>query len=88
MNKSRLYMLYNGKKGEITLIAEMLQYAPKNGMPSWETYNFKGSLSLTRSIHYFIRDWKYFRYDYRTFASGINASGEMSDAKYQFLNYR
>ncbi len=73
-----LYMLYNGKKelrnyspsGE-----DNLQYAPQNGTPSWETYNFKGALSLSEQFTFFSGIENILDTQYRTFASGINASG-------------
>jgi hemoglobin/transferrin/lactoferrin receptor protein len=73
-----LYMLYNGKKelrnyspsGE-----DNLQYAPKNGTPSWETYNLKGSLSLTEQFAVFSGIENILDTQYRVFASGINAGG-------------
>jgi hemoglobin/transferrin/lactoferrin receptor protein len=84
-----LYMLYNEKKelknyspsGE-----DNLQYAPKNGMPSWETYNLKGSFSVTEKFTFFSGIENILDTQYRTFASGINASGRniYLGAKYQF----
>ncbi|MDN4634827.1 hypothetical protein QCD71_25310, partial [Sphingomonas sp. PsM26] len=38
------YMLFNGKKhlsDYSTSGEDNLNYAPANGMPAWETYNFK-----------------------------------------------
>jgi hemoglobin/transferrin/lactoferrin receptor protein len=84
-----LYVLYNGKKelrnyspsGEDNLV-----YAPKNGMPSWETYNLKGSLSLSEQFTIFSGIENILDTQYRTFASGINGSGRNMylGAKYQF----
>lgn len=84
-----LYMFYNGKKelrnyspsGE-----DNLQYAPNNGMSSWETYNFKGSLSLTDQFTILSGIENILDTQYRTFASGINSSGRniYLGAKYQF----
>lgn len=84
-----LYMLYNGKKelrnyspsGE-----DNLQYAPKNGMPSWETYNLKGSLSLSQQFIIMAGIENILDTQYRTFASGINAGGRNMylGVKYQF----
>ncbi len=73
-----LYLLYNGKKelrnyspsGE-----DNLQYAPKNGMPSWETYNLKGSVSITEQFTVFSGMENILDMQYRTFGSGINAGG-------------
>jgi hemoglobin/transferrin/lactoferrin receptor protein len=84
-----LYMLYNGKKelrNYSTSGEDNLQYAPKNGTPSWETYNFKGSLSLTDEFTILSGIENILDTQYRTFASGINASGRniYVGAKYQF----
>ncbi|MBC7440573.1 MAG: TonB-dependent receptor, partial [Flavobacterium sp.] len=73
-----LYMLYNGKKslsryspsGE-----DNLQYAPANGMPAWETYNFKTSFSVLKELTIFTGLENILDTQYRTFASGINAGG-------------
>lgn len=84
-----LYMLYNGKK-ELSNYSpsgeDNLQYAPKNGMPSWQTYNLKGSLSLSEHFTIFTGMENILDTQYRTFASGINASGRniYLGAKYQF----
>jgi hemoglobin/transferrin/lactoferrin receptor protein len=72
------YLLYNGNKaledyspsGE-----DNLQYAPSNGMPSWETYNFKGSLSVIKNMTIYSGIENILDIQYRTFASGINAAG-------------
>lgn len=82
-------MLCNGKK-ELSNYSpsgeDNLQYAPKNGMPSWETYNLKGSLSLKEQFTIFSGIENILDTQYRTFASGINASGRniYLGAKYQF----
>ena len=72
------YVLYNGKKrlkdyspsGE-----DNLQYAPANGMPSWETYNLKGAYKLLDNLTVFSGIENLLDTQYRTFASGINAAG-------------
>ena len=72
------YVLYNGKKrlkdyspsGE-----DNLQYAPANGMPSWETYNLKGAYKLINNLTVFSGIENLLDTQYRTFASGINAAG-------------
>lgn len=72
------YMLYNGTKrlsdyspsGE-----DNLQYAPANGMPSWETYNIKGAYKIGVQITVFAGVENLLDTQYRTFASGINAAG-------------
>lgn len=84
-----LYMLYNGKKkladyspsGE-----DNLKYAPENGTPSWETYNLKGTLFLSEHFNFFSGIENILDTQYRTFASGINASGRnvFLGAKYEF----
>ena len=84
-----LYMLYNGKKklsdyspsGE-----DNLKYASQNGTPSWETYNLKGTLFLTEHFNFFSGIENILDTQYRTFASGINASARniFVGAKYQF----
>ncbi|HEX9150683.1 MAG TPA: hypothetical protein VF842_01285, partial [Flavobacterium sp.] len=63
-----------------------LQYAPKNGMPSWETYNLKGSLSLSQQFIIMAGIENILDTQYRTFASGINAGGRNMylGVKYQF----
>lgn len=84
-----LYMLYNGKKkwSEYSPSGEdNLHYAPENGTPSWETYNLKGSLSLSEQFIVFSGIENILDIQYRTFASGINASGRniYLGAKYSF----
>ena len=84
-----LYMLYNGKKklsdyspsGE-----DNLKYAPKNGTPSWETLNLKGTLFLSEQFTFFTGIENILDTQYRTFSSGINASGRnfFLGGKYQF----
>lgn len=73
-----LNMLYNGKKhlkdysesGE-----DNLQYAPANGMPAWQTYNFKGAIRSIDYITLYAGVENILDIQYRTFASGINAPG-------------
>ena len=73
-----LNMLYNGKKyledysnsGEDNLV-----YAPANGMPAWETYNFKAAVKPYKDLMLFTGVENILDIQYRTFASGINASG-------------
>lgn len=73
-----VYMLYNTKKD----ISDYLlngedneQYAPKGGMPAWETYNIKGSLVVLKKVTFFAGIENILDTQYRTFASGINAPG-------------
>lgn len=75
-----LFMLYNGKKhledyadnGE-----DNLQYAPKNGMPAWQTYNFKTAVSALKELTIYSGVENILNIQYRTFASGINAPGKI-----------
>ena len=52
-----------------------LQYAPANGMPSWETYNLKGAYKLLDNLTVFAGVENLLDTQYRSFASGINAAG-------------
>ena len=71
-------MLYNGKKhlqdystsGEDNLI-----YAPVNGMPSWQTYNFKAAVKPFKDLTVYSGIENILDIQYRNFASGINAAG-------------
>jgi len=84
-----LNMLYNGKKhledysdsGE-----DNLQYAPTNGMPAWQTYNFKSAFKPLESITIYAGIENILDIQYRTFASGINAPGRnfYGGMKYNF----
>ncbi|WP_394759095.1 TonB-dependent receptor plug domain-containing protein [Flavobacterium sp.] len=73
-----LNMLYNGKKhledysasGEDNLV-----YAPVNGMPAWQTYNFKAAVKPFEDFTVFSGLENILDIQYRNFASGINASG-------------
>ena len=71
------YMLYNGKKNLIDYSPsgeDNLIYAPDNGMPAWETYNFKSSYKWSNCT-IFCGLENILDTQYRTFASGINAPG-------------
>ena len=84
-----LYMLYNGKKpikdyfpnGE-----DNEQYAPEEGIPAWETYNFKTSFTLIKGGTLFAGVENILDTQYRAFASGINAPGRniYGGLKYSF----
>ncbi len=84
-----LNMNYNGNKnikdfspsGEDNLV-----YATVNGTPSWETYNFKSSISAIKNIIIFTGVENILDTQYRTFSSGINAGGRniYFGAKYNF----
>ena len=83
------YLLYTGKKDikDYLLNGEdNEQYAPANGMPSWRTLNLKGSVSILDGIMLFSGIENILDTQYRTFASGINASGRnvYLGAKYKF----
>ncbi len=72
------YMLYNGKKKieDYVLNGEdNEQYAPQGGMPAWETYNVKGSLTVFKNATLFAGMENILDTQYRTFASGMNAAG-------------
>ena len=72
------YMLYNGKKpiSDYSLNGEdNQQYAPKNGMPAWETYNLKTAFTILPKGTLFIGVENILDTQYRAFASGINAPG-------------
>ena len=72
------YMLYNGKKDSkdySTSGEDNAQYAPANGMPAWETYNFKAGLQIIDGGTLFAGVENILDTQYRVFASGINAPG-------------
>jgi hemoglobin/transferrin/lactoferrin receptor protein len=83
------YMLFNGKKhlNEYSTSGEdNLVYAPKNGMPAWETYNFKAATKAMYGFTLFAGMENILDTQYRNFASGINAGGRniYGGAKYSF----
>ena len=83
------YMLFNGKKhlkDYSTSGEDNLQYAPANGMPAWETYNFKASTKQMYGITLYAGMENILDTQYRVFASGINAPGRniYGGAKYSF----
>lgn len=71
-------MLYNGKKrledysdsGE-----DNLQYATANGMPAWQTFNFKSAFQPLKYVTIYAGVENILDIQYRVFASGINAPG-------------
>lgn len=72
------YMLYNGKKDikdYSTSGEDNAQYAPANGMPAWETYNFKAGFQVLKGGTLFAGVENILDTQYRVFASGINAAG-------------
>lgn len=83
-----LYMLFNGKKDikDYYLNGEdNEQYAPRNGMPAWQTYNCKVSWQVASSLTLQAGIENILDIQYRTFASGINAPGRNL---YGTLRYR
>jgi hemoglobin/transferrin/lactoferrin receptor protein len=84
-----LYMLYSGKKDmkDYFLNGEdNEQYAPANGMPAWQTYNFKVAVKPFKEVTLFTGVENILDIQYRTFASGINSPGRnfYLGAKYHF----
>ncbi|UQD56845.1 TonB-dependent siderophore receptor [Flavobacterium sp. K5-23] len=72
------YMLYNGKKdiSDYFLNGEdNEQYAPVEGMPAWQTFNLKGATTVVKNLTLYSGIENILDTQYRTFASGINASG-------------
>jgi hemoglobin/transferrin/lactoferrin receptor protein len=83
------YMLFNGKKhlsDYSTSGEDNLNYAPANGMPAWETYNFKAATKSIEGFTLFTGVENLLDTQYRNFASGINAGGRniYGGAKYSF----
>ena len=83
------YMLFNGKKqlkDYSTSGEDNLVYAPKGGMPAWETYNFKAATKQMHGFTLFAGMENILDTQYRNFASGINAGGRniYGGAKYSF----
>ena len=84
-----VYMLYNGKKSIKNYLLngeDNEQYAPQGGMPSWETYNAKGSITLFKQASLFVGIENILDIQYRTFASGMNSPGRniYAGLKYNF----
>jgi len=83
------YMLFNGKKhlkDYSTSGEDNLVYAPANGMPAWETYNFKAGTKPMYGFTLYAGMENILDTQYRNFASGINAGGRniYGGAKYSF----
>lgn len=83
------YMLFNGKKhlqDYSTSGEDNLVYAPANGMPAWETYNFKAGTKSMYGFTLYAGMENILDTQYRNFASGINAGGRniYGGAKYSF----
>ena len=72
------YMLYNGKKDIKNYLLngeDNEQYAPVGGMPAWETYNAKASVTVFKHATLFAGIENILDTQYRTFASGMNSAG-------------
>lgn len=72
------YTLFNGKKdiSDYSTNGEDNQkYAPEGGMPSWQTFNFKTNFIVDKNLSVYAGIENILDLQYRTFASGINASG-------------
>ena len=72
------YMLYNGKKNIDNYLLngeDNEQYAPVGGMPAWETYNAKASVTIFNHATLFAGVENILDTQYRTFASGMNSAG-------------
>jgi hemoglobin/transferrin/lactoferrin receptor protein len=73
-----LNMLYNGKKNLKDYSSsgeDNLQYAPAEGMPEWQTYNFKAAIKPFNALTVYAGVENILDIQYRVFASGINAPG-------------
>lgn len=73
-----LNMLYNGKKNLKDYSSsgeDNLQYAPADGMPEWQTYNFKAAIKPFNALTVYAGVENILDIQYRVFASGINAPG-------------
>ncbi len=72
------YLLFNGKKNSKDYLLngeDNEQYAPKNGIPAWQTYTIKASILLFKDATLFSGIENILDIQYRTFASGMNAPG-------------
>lgn len=83
------YLLYNGKKSIKDFNSngeDNQEYAPKDGMPSWQTYNIKSSFTVLKKCTLFLGVENILDTQYRTFASGMNAPGRnfYTGLKYSF----
>jgi hemoglobin/transferrin/lactoferrin receptor protein len=84
-----LNMNYNGNKNlrnYAPVGEDNIEYARANGTESWETYNFKASISVIKNTTIFTGIENMLDTQYRTFSSGINAGGKniYFGAKYNF----
>jgi hemoglobin/transferrin/lactoferrin receptor protein len=76
--KLDFFMLYNGKKDikDYLLNGEDNErYAPKDGTPAWQSYNFKTAIPIIKNLTLFSGIENLLDTQYRTFSSGINAPG-------------
>lgn len=83
------YTLFNGKKdiSDYSMNGEDNEkYAPKGGMPAWQTINFKTAFFINKNLSVYAGIENILDLQYRVFASGINASGRNLSvaAKYRF----
>lgn len=72
------YLLYNGAKNINKYLLngeDNEKYAPVEGMPGWKTFNLKGSFAILKSVRLSAGIENILDLQYRTFSSGINASG-------------
>ena len=72
------YLLYNGSKNINKYLLngeDNEKYAPADGMPGWKTFNLKGSFAIIKQLQLSVGIQNILDIQYRTFSSGINASG-------------
>ena len=72
------YLLYNGSKNINKYLLngeDNEKYAPADGMPGWKTFNLKGSFAIIKQLQLSAGIENILDIQYRTFSSGINASG-------------
>ncbi|MCG9794029.1 TonB-dependent receptor plug domain-containing protein [Flavobacterium algicola] len=72
------YLLYNGSKNINKYLLngeDNEKYAPAGGMPGWKIFNLKGSFAVLKSLQLSAGIENIMDIQYRTFSSGINASG-------------
>jgi hemoglobin/transferrin/lactoferrin receptor protein len=76
--KAEFWSMYNGWKylaDYSTSGEDNLQYATKDGMPSWVTFNLRTSAQINRFVQLQFALDNIFDTHYRYFASGISAAG-------------
>jgi hemoglobin/transferrin/lactoferrin receptor protein len=75
---SEIFLLYNGWKHLDQYNADgedNAQYATADGMPSWSTVNWKGSINCSKNLLLQVGIDNIFDRNYRYFASGFSAGG-------------